>query len=77
MEGSQKITVKVNEIAVASDKQAEAVGQINDGVEHINEVVQVNMQTSEECAAASQEMTDQAETLKELIRKFKVGKFDN
>lgn len=77
VEGSQKITVKVNEIAVASDKQAEAVGQINDGVEHINEVVQVNMQTSEECAAASQEMTDQAETLKELIRKFKVGKFDN
>lgn len=72
---SKDIIVKVNQIAEASDAQAESVNQINTGVEHINDVVQTNSATSQECAAASQEMSAQAETLRDLIRQLKVGKF--
>lgn len=75
-EGSQKIAENVSQIAMASEEQAEAIAEINTGVESINVVVQTNSATSEECAAASQEMTGQAETLEKEIRKFKVGKFN-
>lgn len=72
---SRQIIVKANGIAKASEAQAQEMLQLNKGVDRINGVVQNNSATSEECAAASQEMTAQAETLKDLIRHFKVGKF--
>ena len=46
------------------------------GIEQINDVVQTNSATSEECAAASQEMSSEAENLRELIRKLQVAKFE-
>jgi len=73
--GSKSITVEVNGIAEALENQISAIGQVEDGVEHINDVVQTNSATSEECAAASQEMSSQAEHLEGLIRKFKVVSF--
>lgn len=73
--GSKSITVEVNGIAEALGDQITAIGQVGDGVEHINDVVQTNSATSEECAAASQEMSSQAEHLEGLIRKFKVASF--
>jgi methyl-accepting chemotaxis protein len=45
---------------------------LNDGITQINDVIQTNSATSEECAASSQEMSNQATTLDGLIRKFKV-----
>lgn len=76
VKGSKEITEKVNLIAEASEEQSESISQINDGVEHINGVVQTNSANTEECAAASQEMSKQAETLEKQIRRFKVGKFN-
>lgn len=73
--GSQEITGEVNQVAEALGAQQEAFLQINQGVDNINDVVQTNSATSQECAAASQEMNSQAGTLEGLIRKFKVGKF--
>lgn len=73
--GSEMITDEVNKVAEALTAQKEAFSQINAGVEHINDVVQTNSATSQECAAASQEMNSQAGTLDSLIRKFKVAKF--
>ncbi len=75
VKGARKIIDKVNLIASASKEQAEAVDQINQGVDQINDVVQTNTETSEACAASSQEMTAQAEVLKGMIQQFKVGKF--
>ena len=51
--------------------------QINDGIEQINDVVQTNSATSEECAAAGQEMSSEAENLREMIQKFKVAENKN
>ena len=56
--------------------QTTAIHQINEGIEQINDVVQTNSATSEECAAASQEMSSEAENLRELIRKLQVAKFE-
>ena len=50
--------------------------QINAGIEQINDVVQLNSATSEESAAASQEMSGEADNLREMIGKFKIAKFD-
>ncbi len=62
----------VNEIAAASVAQADAIGQINMGIEQISAVVQVNAATAEEGAAASEELSGQAETLAQLINQFQL-----
>ena len=73
--GSRVITEEVNKVADALGAQEESFKQINAGVDQINDVVQTNSATSQECAAASQEMSSQASTLEGLIRKFRVAKF--
>ncbi|HOV42043.1 MAG TPA: methyl-accepting chemotaxis protein, partial [Oscillospiraceae bacterium] len=62
----------INRIAEASEGQASAVEQINSGMEQITDVIQRNSATAEESAAASQELTGQANLLKEKIDKFKI-----
>ncbi|MBR6770073.1 MAG: HAMP domain-containing protein [Lachnospiraceae bacterium] len=67
---SKVVAEEVNKVAVALEEQTEAIFQINQGVEQINDVVQTNSATSEECAASSQEMSGQAGSLEGLIRRF-------
>lgn len=75
-DSSKIITEEVTNIAVTLETQASEIQQINEGIEQINDVVQTNSATAEECAAASQEMSNEAENLREMIRKFKVAKFE-
>ena len=70
-ENSKVITTEVTNIAETLETQTTEIKQINEGIEQINDVVQTNSATSEECAAASQEMSSEAESLREMIRKFK------
>lgn len=72
-ENSKLITTEVTHIAETLETQTTEIKQINEGIEQINDVVQTNSATSEECAAASQEMSSEAESLREMIRKFKVA----
>ena len=72
-ENSKLITTEVTNIAETLETQTTEIKQINEGIEQINDVVQTNSATSEECAAASQEMSSEAESLREMIRKFKVA----
>lgn len=74
--GSKIITKEVNEVAEELANENESFEQIKQGVEQINDVVQTNSATSEECAASSQQMNAQATALEELIRKFKVAHFN-
>ncbi len=62
----------INKIAIASQEQADAIVQVNQGVEQISAVVQTNAATAEESAAASQELSGQANILGELISKFRL-----
>lgn len=73
---SKTITEEVSGIAETLENQALEIQQINDGIEQINDVVQTNSATSEECAAASLEMNSEAEHLHNMIRELKVAEFD-
>ena len=73
---SKIITDEVMRIADTLETQTEEILQINEGIEQINDVVQSNSATFEECAAASQEMSSEAENLNEMIQKFKVAEFN-
>ena len=73
-ENSKTITSEVTNIADTLETQTAEIHQINEGIEQINDVVQTNSATSEECAAASEEMSSEADNLRTMIRRFKVAK---
>ena len=65
-------TKLVGEISTACAEQAEAIEQINVGVDQISSVVQTNSATSEECAASAQELSVQANLLDEMVSSFTI-----
>lgn len=64
----------VSDINNASNEQAAAIAQINQGVMQVSHVVQENSATSEESAAASEELSSQAESLNEMVSKYRLKK---
>ncbi len=57
----------INNIAVSSNYQATAVAQIDQAIGQVSQVVQTNSATSEECAAASEELSNQAMRMRDLL----------
>lgn len=74
VDGIEKVANLVNDIAVASSEQAAGISQINQGIIQVSQVVQANSATSEESAAASEELSSQAEMLRNQVAKFKLNK---
>ncbi len=72
VEGTDIINNKINEIASASEQQANAIAQITIGIDQISSVVQTNSATAEESAATSEELNGQAHMLQNLISKFEL-----
>jgi methyl-accepting chemotaxis protein len=72
-ENTKNIVEEVNKVAETLGAQKDAFAQLNQGVNQINDVVQTNSATSQQCAANSQEMNSQADNLGQLISKFKVA----
>ena len=62
----------ITDIAEASNYQATAIAQIDQAVEQVSQVVQNNSATSEECAAASVELSNQATRVRDLLTGFKI-----
>ncbi len=71
--GVEKAAALVGGIAEASNEQASGIAQINKGIEQVAMVVQNNSATAEESAAASEELSSQAELLKEMVSKFQIN----
>ena len=65
--------VLINNIAESSNYQATAVAQINQGIGQVSQVVQTNSATSEQCAAASEELSNQAVRMRDLLSIYKLG----
>ena len=63
----------VTEIAEASNYQATAIAQIDRAIEQVSQVVQNNSATSQQCAAASVELSGQASRMRDLISVYKLG----
>ncbi len=77
VDGTSATTQLIGEVTQASNEQAVSIAQINQGIEQISSVVQTNSATSEESAAASEELSGQATLMRELISKFKVKNINN
>lgn len=68
----ENIASIVGHIAEASANQANSVGQVNAGITQIADVVQTNSATSEQCAAASAELSSLAGQLQHAVSKYKL-----
>jgi methyl-accepting chemotaxis protein len=69
---AQKNAADVTVLQSVSVRQGEAIAQVNIGIDQIAQVVQQNSATAEESAAASEEMSSQSQTLRDLIAQFKL-----
>lgn len=70
VDGANETTAVIMEITNATKAQALAVSQIMVGLDQISSVVQLNSAASEESAAASEELSGQAQRLKKLVGQF-------
>ncbi|HWR07860.1 methyl-accepting chemotaxis protein [Sporomusa sp.] len=70
--GVSKAAELVGDIAAASNEQATALAQVNQAIGQVSQVVQTNSATAEESAAASEELSGQADVMREHVRKFKL-----
>ena len=62
----------IDDIAIAAKEQAEGISQINQGLTQIDGTIQQNTASAEESAATSQELSSQANYLRELLYRFKI-----
>jgi methyl-accepting chemotaxis protein len=62
-----KTTDLVSEIAAASQEQAQGIEQVNTAVSQMDKVTQQNAANAEESASASEELSAQAESMKEIV----------
>lgn len=74
---SEEVNKLIEGIAEYSSKQAAATEEVIRGIDQISEVVQSNMATAEKSAAASEELSSQADMLKELVSKFQLKELQN
>lgn len=66
----------VKNIAEASNYQATAIEQVNQAINQVSQVVSSNSATSEQCAAASVELSGQAKSIRESLAVYKLGNSD-
>ena len=74
VEQIRQTTDLVGGIAVASNEQAQGVGQVSVGLHQIDGVTQTNTASAEESASAANEMSSMAKDLQQLVGKFKLQK---
>ncbi|WP_434798879.1 methyl-accepting chemotaxis protein [Terrisporobacter vanillatitrophus] len=77
LDKTSKVATLLENIAKASEEESNAINQVTLGLEQISQVVQTNSATSEESAAASEELSGQASQLKTLISKFNLKDSQN
>jgi methyl-accepting chemotaxis protein len=72
VEGINKSTELITDIAQSSESQSIAISQINDGISQVSEVVQKNSAVAEESAASAEELNAQSVILQGHISQFKL-----
>lgn len=74
VESTQTVSSIVDQIAMAAAEQATSLAQVTEGMNQISSVVQTNSATAEESAATSEELSSQAQVLRNLVSQFKLTK---
>lgn len=72
-ECAQQVAVMIEAIAKAANEQSCSLSQVTLGIDQISSVVQTNSATAEESAAASEELSGQAQMLKNLVEQFRLN----
>lgn len=67
VDSALKVSSMIDEIEVASQEQSHGIAEITKAIVEIDQVVQKNASYSEESAAASKEMEDQAEQMRTFV----------
>jgi methyl-accepting chemotaxis protein len=62
----------IEKISIAAEQQSESMDEVTKGVEQISNVIQMNSSTAEESAAASEELSGQAQIMNQLVSCFKL-----
>jgi methyl-accepting chemotaxis protein len=65
-----EIVTMMDKISSVSQKQSDDIGEISQGIDQISSVIQTNSATAEESAAASEELSGQAQVMEELMKQF-------
>ncbi len=65
--------VLIKNIAQACNYQATGGAQIKQAITQVSQVVQTNSATSEECASASEELSNQADRMREKLSAYNLG----
>lgn len=74
VDGFSKVANLVKTISLASNEQATGITQVNQAISQVSQVIQTNSATSQESAAASEELSSQAEILKNQVDRFVLKK---
>lgn len=74
VESAKQVVAMVDSISRESSEQATSIAQVTRGIGQISSVVQTNSATAEESAAASEELSEQAHMLKNLVGQFHLPK---
>ena len=72
VDGARQVNSMVDKISGVCVQQADAIAKVRKSIELISEIVQGNSATSEESAAASEELSAQALVLKEMVEQFEL-----
>lgn len=72
VEGAKVVADTINKVSDVSVIQAQSIREITVGIDQISSVVQNNSATAEESAASSEELSGQAQMLKDLVGQFKL-----
>lgn len=71
-EKTKMVDQVILQIEQASSAQTNAITQINQGLSQVSSVVQANAATAEESSASSEELSSQAQIMKQMMAKFKI-----
>lgn len=75
VEDITRVAELVGNITDASNAQASGISQINQGLFQVSQVIQTNSATSEESATASEELSGQANMMKEQVSRFRTRNY--
>ncbi len=72
MEAVREVGVLINQISTATREQTAGVAQVNDAINHLEQLTQQNAALAEESAASSEGLKSSASTLTQSMQVFRL-----